>query len=44
MKCLDTDNELEFYSDEFNTLCKKEGIVRHRIVCHTHNKMVWQSL
>ena len=30
MKCLRTDNGLEFCSDEFNTLCKKEGIVRHR--------------
>ena len=35
MKCLRIDNGLEFCSDEFNTLCKKEGIVRHRIVRHT---------
>ena len=39
VKCLRTDNGLEFYSDEFNTLCKKEGIDRHRTVRHTpqHN-------
>ena len=35
MKCLRTDNGLEFCFDEFNTLCKKEGIVRHRTVRHT---------
>ena len=35
VKCLRTDNGLELCSDEFNTLCKKEGIVRHRIVRHT---------
>ena len=42
MKCLRTDNGLEFCSDEFNTLCKKEGIVRHRTVHHTpqHNGIV----
>ena len=38
MKCLHTDNGLEFCSDEFNTMCKKEGIVRHRIVRHTPQK------
>ena len=27
VKCLRIDNGLEFCSDEFNTLCKKEGIV-----------------
>ena len=39
MKCLHTDNGLEFCSDGFITLCKKEGIVRHRTVHHTpqHN-------
>ena len=39
VKCLRTDNGLEFCSDEFNNLCKKEGIVRHRKVRHTphHN-------
>ena len=35
VKCLRTDNGLEFCFDEFNTLYKKEGIVRHRIVRHT---------
>ena len=35
MKCLHTDNGLEFCFDEFDTLCKKEGIVRHRIVRRT---------
>ena len=34
MKCLRTDNGLEFCSNEFNTLCKKEGIVRHCTVRH----------
>ena len=42
MKCLCTDNGLEFCSDEFNTLYKKEGIVRHCKICHTpqHNDVV----
>ena len=42
VKCLCTGNELEFCSDEFNTLCKKERIVRHRIVLQTpqHNGVV----
>ena len=35
VKCLRTDNGLEFCSDEFKTLCKKEGIVRYHIVHHT---------
>ena len=35
VKCLRTNNGLEFYSDEFNTMCKKEGIIRHCTVCHT---------
>ncbi|KAG8485491.1 hypothetical protein CXB51_021304 [Gossypium anomalum] len=30
-----TDNGLEFCSDEFNRLCKSEGIVRHLTVRHT---------
>ncbi|KAG8491187.1 hypothetical protein CXB51_014418 [Gossypium anomalum] len=29
------DNGLEFYSNEFNRLCKSEGIVRHLTVRHT---------
>ncbi|KAG8496828.1 hypothetical protein CXB51_008136 [Gossypium anomalum] len=29
------DNGLEFCSDEFNRLCKSEGIMRHLTVCHT---------
>ena len=39
VNCLHTNNGLEFCYDEFNTLCKKEGIVRHRTVHHTpqHN-------
>ena len=35
VKCLRTYNGLEFCSDEFKTLCKKEGIVRHCTVLHT---------
>ena len=35
VKCLRTDNGLKFCSDEFNTLCKKEGIFRHHAICHT---------
>ena len=35
VKCVRTDNGLEFCSDEFNALCKKEGIVRHHTVRHT---------
>ncbi|KAG8488904.1 hypothetical protein CXB51_016855 [Gossypium anomalum] len=35
IKYLCTDNGLEFYSDEFNRLCKSEGIVRHLTVRHT---------
>ena len=35
VKCLRTDNGLEFCSDEFNTLYKKEGIVRHHTIRHT---------
>ena len=35
VKCLRIDNGLEFCSGEFNTLCKKEGIVRHCTVHHT---------
>ena len=35
MNCLRTDNGLEFCSDKFNILYKKEGIVRHRTVHHT---------
>ncbi|KAG8478983.1 hypothetical protein CXB51_028891 [Gossypium anomalum] len=35
IKYLRTDNGLEFCSDEFNRLCKLEGIVRHMTVRHT---------
>ena len=35
IKYLRTDNGLEFCSDEFNRLCKSEGIMRHLTVCHT---------
>ncbi|KAG8503937.1 hypothetical protein CXB51_002266 [Gossypium anomalum] len=35
IKYLSTDNGLEFCSDEFNRLCKSEGIVRHLTVRHT---------
>ncbi|KAG8477637.1 hypothetical protein CXB51_031043 [Gossypium anomalum] len=35
IKYLHTDNGLEFYSDEFNRLCKLEGIMRHLTVRHT---------
>ena len=39
MKCLRTDKGLEFCSNEFNTLWKKDRIVRHHTVHHTpqHN-------
>ena len=35
VKCLCTNNGLEFCFNEFNTLYKKEGIVRHCTVRHT---------
>ncbi|KAG8482499.1 hypothetical protein CXB51_024054 [Gossypium anomalum] len=35
IKYLCTDNGLEFCSDEFNRLCKSEGIMRHLTVRHT---------
>ncbi|KAG8486938.1 hypothetical protein CXB51_020500 [Gossypium anomalum] len=35
IKYLRVDNGLEFCSDEFNRLCKLEGIVRHLTVRHT---------
>ena len=35
IKYLRIDNGLEFGSDEFNRLCKLEGIVRHLTVRHT---------
>ncbi|KAG8503721.1 hypothetical protein CXB51_001724 [Gossypium anomalum] len=35
IKYLRTDNGLEFYSDDFNRLCKSKGIVRHLTVRHT---------
>ncbi|KAG8474731.1 hypothetical protein CXB51_031459 [Gossypium anomalum] len=35
IKYLRTDNGLDFCSDEFNRLCKLEGIVRHLTVRHT---------
>ncbi|KAG8492340.1 hypothetical protein CXB51_009634 [Gossypium anomalum] len=35
IKYLRTDNGLELCSDEFNRLCKSEGIMRHLIVRHT---------
>ncbi|KAG8477711.1 hypothetical protein CXB51_027707 [Gossypium anomalum] len=35
IKYLRTDNGLELCSDEFNRLCKSEGIVRHLTVRHT---------
>ena len=40
VKCLRTNNGLEFCSDEFNTLCKKEGIVRLIQFVILHNRMV----
>ncbi|KAG8482828.1 hypothetical protein CXB51_024043 [Gossypium anomalum] len=38
IKYLRTDNGLEFYSDDFNRLCKSEGIMRHLTVRHTPQK------
>ena len=35
IKYLRIDNGLEFCSDEFNRLCKSEGIMRHLTVRHT---------
>ncbi|KAG8489761.1 hypothetical protein CXB51_017983 [Gossypium anomalum] len=35
IKYLHTDNGLEFRYDEFNRLCKSEGIIRHLTVRHT---------
>ena len=35
VKCFCIANGGELYFDEFNTLCKNEGIVRHRAVHHT---------
>ena len=35
VKCICIDNGLKFCYDEFNTLCKKEGIARHRTISHT---------
>ncbi|KAK3039652.1 hypothetical protein RJ639_027243 [Escallonia herrerae] len=32
IKCLKTNNGMEFYLDEFTKFCKNEGIVRHRTV------------
>ncbi|KAG8475483.1 hypothetical protein CXB51_032327 [Gossypium anomalum] len=35
IKYLRIDNGLEFFSDEFNRLCKSKGIVKHLTICHT---------
>ena len=35
LKKLRTDNEMEFYSNEFKTYCKSEGIVRYYTVPYT---------
>ena len=35
IKCLRTNNDLEFYSTEFNEFCRDEGITRKHIVCYT---------
>ena len=35
VKKLQTDNGMEFCSDEFNSFCKAEGIVRHHTIPHT---------
>jgi len=32
VKKLKTDNGLEFYSEEFNQFCRKQGIERHKTV------------
>ena len=32
IKCLRTDNGMEFYGKDFTKFCEKEGIVRHRTV------------
>ena len=35
VKKLRTDNGMEFYSDQFNSYCKSEGIFRHYTVPYT---------
>lgn len=35
IKCLRTDNGLEFCAEEFNNFCKEHGILRHRTVRYT---------
>jgi transposase InsO family protein len=35
VKILCTDNGIEFCSNEFKLLCKKEGIFRHHTIPHT---------
>lgn len=35
VKCLCKDNELEFYSDEFNSFCRVEGTLRYLTVLET---------
>ena len=40
VKSLRTNNGLEFCTDEFNTLCKNEGIVRFIQFAILHNRMV----
>jgi len=39
IKCLRTDNGLEFCSMEFNEFCKDEGIPRKDIVCYNPQKI-----
>jgi transposase InsO family protein len=35
VKVLRTDNDMEFYSNEFKFFCRKDGIVRHHTIPHT---------
>ena len=35
VKCFRIDNEMEFYSKEFDQFCKNDEIVRHRAVRYT---------
>ena len=34
IKCLRTNNDMEFYGKKFNEFCKNEGIMRHHTVRH----------
>jgi transposase InsO family protein len=43
VKILRTNNGMEFCSNEFKLFYRKEGIVRHHTIPHTHSRMVLQK-